>query len=496
MKNTFILLIGYIIVIIIYNILLKKFINIKDETNYFFLEGNTMNFVETFVEEKEKIYVSIDFGNHETRFAYNIGNNINTIRVGNMRDCPSIIILYKSNFTAKNYGLKSIHSISNYNKDELNEIIYVDNLKLNMFNKKVKEAIKDENIINIDDYKRKAIIEFLRLFSNDALEEINSNIKNEKNKYKKEEINWIITSPNLWDDISKLNLKEFAKEAGMNNTDLVIESEVAFIQYYYENNINNMNKGEIYMLIDLGEYIADISIFRKIDSYFEKISYPLGDTFGAMNINDDIINIIKDGLGKEIIENAKNNNFGKYLETLKDIEDIKKRINGNEMYKYEINAKYEKETRWQKFKSIFSKNSHEFIYNNTTINYDENKIYFPANVFIEIIEKRVNEIINYIDEIISKYKKIDHIILTGGFSNCNILKKRFLKRFHKIDIIINPNNNLIVKGAITYIINKKNNDFIKLRYNHNTYWIENYKTIQANETCKDKIKKNDNYYCP
>ncbi len=113
MKNTFILLIGYIIVIIIYNILLKKFINIKDETNFYFLEGNTMNFVEIFVEEKEKIYVSIDFGNHETRFAYNIGNNINTIRVGNMRDCPSIIILYKSNFTAKNYGLKSIHSISN-----------------------------------------------------------------------------------------------------------------------------------------------------------------------------------------------------------------------------------------------------------------------------------------------------------------------------------------------------------------------------------------------
>ena len=478
-----------VIIIIIFGLFHIIFFKNRNETNYF-LKGNTFNFIETLFEEKEEIYVSIDFGNYESKYAYNIGEDIDKIRIGNMGDYPSLVVLYTSNHTAKNYGLKSSHSISNYNKDELSQIIYIDNLKLKIFEKKKKDEIEYRK----NKIYKKAIIEYLKLFSDDALKEINSKIRNEKNKYKKEEVNWIITTPNLWDDINKLNLMEYAKQAGMNNIDLVIETEVALIQYYFANN-KNLKEGEICMIINLGDYIVDISIFRIIEPFgiYEKISYSLGGTFGSMNINNDIINIIKDGLGKEIIENAKKNNFGKYLETLEDIEAIKKKINGNEAYNYEINAKFKKMSIWEKF---FKSNRNSFTYNNQDINYDENKIYFPANIFIKIIENRVNNIIEYVKEIsnlyLEKNVKIDHVILTGGFSNCNILRQKFHNISH--DIIFDSNN-LALKGALIYKIHRKNNDYIKFRFNQNSYWIENFKKIQENEICKKKISKNGYFYC-
>ena len=60
------------------------------------------------------------------------------------------MVLNKSNFTAKNYGWKSIHSIDNYNEKEKRQIIYFNNLKLNLYNKKIGQKMEDNDIISID----------------------------------------------------------------------------------------------------------------------------------------------------------------------------------------------------------------------------------------------------------------------------------------------------------------------------------------------------------
>ena len=171
---------------------------------------------------KEELFISIDFGNSKSSFAYNFGRNKKIIR-GNLRSVPSIVILNKKNYSGKNYGTKSIISISKYDEKEMNKIIYIDNLKLSLFN-----MLNQENNTNLNSTisfeTSKAIIEYLKLFSDEILKEINAL----GSKYLKGEINWIITAPRFWDDYDKMNLINLAKEAGMINIELALESEVYF----------------------------------------------------------------------------------------------------------------------------------------------------------------------------------------------------------------------------------------------------------------------------
>ena len=172
---------------------------------------------------KEELFISIDFGNSKSSFAYNFGRNKKIVR-GNIRSVPSIVILNKKNYSGKNYGTKSINSISNYDEEEMNKIIYIDNLKLSLFNM----INQENNVTNVNSTSSfetsKAIIEYLKLFSDEIVKEINA----QGTKYVKEAINWIITAPRFWDDYTKMNLINLAKEAGMINIELALESEVCF----------------------------------------------------------------------------------------------------------------------------------------------------------------------------------------------------------------------------------------------------------------------------
>ena len=88
----------------------------------------------------------------------------------------------------------------------MNQLIYMDNLKL-----KFRNISNDDFISSYNDIISKSIIEYLKFFSNAILEEINSlGIK-----YSKGEINWIITAPKIWNDYTKINLINFARTAGM-----------------------------------------------------------------------------------------------------------------------------------------------------------------------------------------------------------------------------------------------------------------------------------------
>ena len=489
--------------LLIYIFLKAKF-NIIEKEKLNYEKGKKLNFIVENDFQKEKLYISIDFGNYKCRYAYNFGGNKNAIYEGKIQSIPSVIILNKSNLTAKNYGWKSFHSIANYNENEKSQILFLNNLKLNIYNKKIGQKLNDKEILSIEYYKKKGIIEFLRLFSDDALEEINSFLKNDYEKYNKNEVNWIISAPKIWDDYSKLNLIQIGKEAGMNNIDLVLEPEAAILSFFDDKFIDFKYKqeGHYFMMIDLGEYICDITINEIIDNFgtIKQLSLPLGDTFGSMNINNDIIDIIELVLGNDTIKEAKKNQFEEYLQTLEDIEKIKKKFFGTESEYFEIYAKFKRNITLSTWKRVYNylysffkkDNKDYFVYHNYTIKFDNYKVYIPGQLIKEVIKNRTNEIIKYVTKVIDAYKvyNIDHIILTGGYSNCKILineLKRKLNNIH-ISVLVNQENS-VSKGALIYTFNK---DKIRSRISQNNYGIETFKIMNDNETCAKIINKK---YC-
>lgn len=445
----------------------------------------------------DQLYISIDFGNYKSIYAYNFDNDDKIIQ-GQMRKIPSIIILNKSDYKGKNFGKSSVSSISNYDEDEFNKIIYFDNLK------KLLEIINNNgNNTNTTDrnfcQSSKAVIEYLRLLSDEIMKEINS-LKN--NNYLKEEVNWIINAPRIWDDNAKMNLINLAKEAGMYNVELALDSEVASLSVLNDKIIDNKLKtnGKIFLLVDLGDYKVDISLNKIENNNINQLTEPLGGYFGSRNINEDLMKIIEKVFGKEIIENAKEKQFDEYLLTLNNLEEVKKKYKKNSTKSYEVYAKFDrKNSFWDnlKYKGIYilkklkiKEMFREFKYENYSIKYDENKIYLPDNLIEKIINYRINEIINYIKSKVIFIKKYDYIVLTGGFSNNPILVNEFRNNFKNVRVLSNQENS-VLEGSLIYIKNKKRINSI---ISYNTYGFKiplNEKDNKTDSEISILIKKGE-----
>jgi len=435
---------------------------------------------------KEELFISIDFGNSKSSFAYNFGRNKKIIR-GNLRSVPSIVILNKKNYSEKNYGTKSINSISKYDEKEMNKIIYIDNLKLSLFN-----MLNQENNTNLNSTisfeTSKAIIEYLKLFSDEILKEINAL----GTKYVKGEINWIITAPRFWDDYTKMDLINLAKEAGMINIELALESEVASICVLNDKIIKNELKknGKKFLLIDLGDYKIDISLNEINNNNIKELTIPLGGNFGSMNINNNLMEVVEKVFGKETLDKVKENQFDEYLQTLKGLEEIKKKYKENSSDYYETYAKFERKTTFWDSVKIYTcwllrkKYVKEFNHGNFTIKADDIKIYFPGKLIETIIQKRINEIIGYIKTINKYIKNYDYIVLTGGLANCGILVNTFRKNFKNVHILSNQEYS-VLEGALIYLNNKQR---ISSIVSYNTYGIKINNSLKNIEIL---VKKGD-----
>ena len=425
---------------------------------------------------KKELFIAIDFGNHESRYAYNFGRN-NKIIQGQMRKIPSVIILNKKNLDGKNYGIKSINSISNYGEEEMNSIIYKDNLKLMLYNmsNNINNTISNSSaFIEVS----QTIIEYLKLFTDDIIKEVNSNGAN----YLKQEINWIITVPRTWNDYEKMNLINFAKKAGLNHIELALESEVAAISVLEDKIIKKEFKtnGKKFLLIDLGDYKIDISFNEIINNNVKQLMEPIGGNFGSMNINKDLIEVVDQIFGEKTITNAKEKQFDEYLQTLKGLEDVKKNIKKNTTDNFEVYAKFERITSLidniiDFFPKLFAfitrkKFVKEIKYKNYTVKIDEYKIYIPGKLVEEIIQKRVDEIINFMKSNKINMKDYNYVVLTGGFSNCEILVHDLRKYFKNVIILSNQENS-VLQGALIYLNNKQK---IYSIVSYNAYGIGEY----------------------
>ena len=142
--------------------------------------------------------------------------------------------------------------------------------------------------------------------------------------------------------------------------------------------------------------------------------------------------------------------------------------------------------------NIFKRESlfREYKYDNYTIKYNETTILLPGDLIETIIKKRINEIIQYIKSKINLIKKYDYIVLTGGFSNNQILVNEFRNNFKNIHILSNQENS-VLKGSLIYLKNRKRINSIIL---YNTYGLKiplNEKDNRTVSDIKTLIKKGE-----
>ena len=450
--------------------------NLKQKNNNINIPDNINN----------NIIVGIDFGTINSGFTYNIENDITKMKI-NQKE-PSEFGLSRKNQKGIYYSSSSSVSMMNYQKNELNSIIYIRGIKSILYpNNKIindnicfiypKSIINGLNILN-------ALIEYFIMIKIDILKEINENPKFKKEDENEDKILWIISIPSAWKEFEKQLIKDALIKSGMNNNKLIYESDAASLAFFYDTYIPDTIKkhNKYFMLIDSGGYSVDITVNKILDkkgSLKEIIS--TSSNSGAYKISEEIIKILEEIFGKSAINKVKKNEPGEWIKTIKDINKAIENtycLDGIEIFN--VNAHFN------------TKAKNPFIYYQNSkyeIEYNGYSLSIPANLIGKIILNNINYIKQNIEEIIkilnNKKIKLDSIIITGGLSQSNIFKNEMEnyskgKKF-KIDYLTSYKT-VISKGSVLYgIINDKT----LTRISPITIGIEN------NDKIEILIKKDD-----
>ena len=471
--------------------------NIKNKEEE--IKNNSKNYEEKIQDLKEKLndeklkkpIIGIDFGS--TFSGFSILFNKNGKEIEDKYIFSSEITLKKGSYDVVEIGKNSI-KILEKNK---NDFIYFENIKINLDPKKGKlnpeknELIESKFPINQTIKLKKVIKEYLKKISDIALKTLNN--KSSVNKYIKNNIKWVVTVPAIWNEYAKQFMRHCSKKAGMNDILISLEPEAASLTMFDDPSIpdNLKEKGKIFMLVDAGGYTVDITLNEIIDDYgnLKQLSPPSGGNFGSMNINLKIIKFIEEIYGKENIEKFKKENLEKWVIFKNKIEEKKISV-----------CSYDSDNSDFKIENYFS-NSIFLIQNKTyetyygKITYNKNFIYIPNSLIKNMIKAQLNKIIDHIKNLFNNFNniKIDQIVITGGFSNCEFLKQKLTDNFKKtiISQLINPERS-IAKGAALYGI--KPNKIVS-RISPFSFGISGYEPQRKGFQCRNKKIIKNNIEC-
>ena len=150
-----------------------------------------------------------------------------------------------------------------------------------------------------------------------------------KNLYKKEEIQWIVTVPAIWNDDAKRKMKEWIIKAGLvdpsidNQCRIVYEPDCASLCLQYDGN-TKFESGEKYILIDAGGGTVDIACHEIMDNFgVKEIMHPSGGKWGSCYIDDQYIKLLKNIFGKDNVKKFQEEEPNVYVEIINNFQQAK-----------------------------------------------------------------------------------------------------------------------------------------------------------------------------
>ena len=298
-----------------------------------------------------KVIACIDFGTSGTDycFAFNTPGKIEIIYCGlpgtEGRNCksPSEIIIDKD-YNMIKFGVYCKEYISNsqIKKGEY----YFTNIKMHLY----------ENLTEIQPQNSQEKFP-LEIIISKILTEVKTEalkkIKNYDSNIKDKDIKWVVTVPAIWKDGSKQVMIEASINAGLIQRDreisLFLSYEPEAAAYYCQNEGILIPENKPYIVCDLGGGTADIVCHMKIrinnQIKIKQVHEPIGGPYGSNEINKEIVKkVIIPFFGEDIYKKTLESSTG---------EDYK------DLFDFESNIQYFKESLSTKFNGIFQRKNIE-----------------------------------------------------------------------------------------------------------------------------------------
>ncbi|KAK3588036.1 hypothetical protein CHS0354_012082 [Potamilus streckersoni] len=268
------------------------------------------------------------------------------------------------------------------------------------------------------------------------------------------DIHWVITVPAIWDDGAKQFMREAGNEAGIpdNQLDLALEPEAAAI-YCKAISVkldgSSFEPGTQFILVDLGGGTADITIHKVGETgNLTELSPPSGGPWGGTKVDAAFDNLLEDLYGKHVIDSFIQDRKSDELDLKREFELKKRKFTGEDriifrgMKALTETLKENGRTLEQKLKGT--------IYEGHVIQ-KRDKLHIPGTFMSYLFEDVKKNIIQHMREVLMQHPKVNIVLMVGGFSESDVIKKAVYEAFpHKTVIIPQDARLAVVKGAVMY----------------------------------------------
>lgn len=334
------------------------------------------------------------------------------------------------------------------------------------------------------------------------------NLQLAEGKIIENDIDFVLTVPAIWGDEAKLFMREAAVKAGIktNQLTLALEPEAASIycQHMYlvdkkDGSSNeddtfkrSVEKGQKYMVVDLGGGTADITVHKKTaDGTLEELYPATGGPLGGISVDSEYEKIFEEIAGKDILKSFAEESMEDYLAMLRDFEAKKrdsssanKSDSSEQKVRIVIPLKLDNYIR-ERIPGGLSKALQMSIYKGS-ITYNNYKLCLKLSEFQKLFQNAIDGIIKCVAKVLANkdFDDVTNIIMVGGFSECRFVQAALREKFKTRNFIIPAEAGLaILKGAV-YFGHLPN--AISRRAARYTYGIQICRKFKPGEDPEDK----------
>ncbi|XP_011404041.1 PREDICTED: heat shock 70 kDa protein 12A-like [Amphimedon queenslandica] len=503
---------------------------------------------------------AIDFGTTSLSLSYSTKGDdewATSLDFGNDKRIPNAILLKKGDdakFEVLQIGKEARQAFMNASSDERERLIYFERVKMLL-----RRDIKREAHVTSYTGEHFYLIEVIAFILKHLAETLEKSLDRGSVKLKKNDFDWVITVPAIWDVQSKRMMREAAFLSGI-LTDgegittltqigcgvsspeeinpekllLALEPECAAIysqiackkeaEKYKKAAISKDEVEEVvaklgkgYMIIDAGGGTVDITTQVEVrGGGVEVVTVPIGNALGGTQINEKFSSIFQDivddkGFEKFIASGDGKDKAGRSTNDEADI--IKKRILCEKFLYDEFESQKLALVKYTDVMCIDIPHKMINFYGEQTIingisrmelyEYEDDKIRIPLKaaedtIFHDSLKSLIKDMFEALNS--PQMKQIHTIYLVGGFGSSKIVekhvKKELVRKSLKIEVIVPPHPTIaIAHGAVML---RKNPAFIRARRADANYGIairEPFDATKHNPAYKIKHASDDQFYC-
>ncbi|XP_048728151.2 heat shock 70 kDa protein 12B-like isoform X2 [Ostrea edulis] len=345
-------------------------------------------------------------------------------------------------------------------------------------------------------------IKFLKNHLEDSLKSRGSIVK-------KEDIDWVLTVPAIWDDPAKFFMRKAAQEAGIPAHQLTIALEPEAASIYCKhlpveklegaNKISVFRPGNKYLVLDAGGGTVDITVHEvKGNGNLKELDRASGGDWGGVSVDMAFKDALMEIVTKGMMEGYCHKFTADYIAMFRDFEIKKRKRNAGDAPDSKINLKIPatfieecSETLEEDFTTLTNKSRFR-----NHLYWGADKVRIDLPTFDSFFQPACDGIIKHVRELFQspKVRGVKKILMVGGFSESFILQEAVRKAFPECQVIVPQEAGLaVLRGAVLFGDNPKLIDSRIAKY---TYGVD--MSVEFNATEHKESKKHfadDVAYC-